>query len=39
MRDEQCDEIEATVAELLQLGQRIALAPAEPAPEELQSRS
>ncbi len=39
VRDEQCDEIEATVAELLQLGQRIALAPAEPAPEELQSRS
>jgi CheY-like chemotaxis protein len=31
VRDEQCDQIEATVMELLQLSQRVAVAPAEPA--------
>ncbi len=30
VRDQQCDEIEATVAELLQLAQRIAVSPADP---------
>ena len=36
VHDQQCDEIEATVAELLQLSQQIAVSPAEsaPAPEE-----
>ncbi len=31
VRDRQCDEIEAAVAELLRLSQRIAVSPAEPA--------
>jgi CheY-like chemotaxis protein len=31
VEDQQCDEIEAAVAELLELSQRIAVAPAEPA--------